>query len=418
MNRLGIVIVGVNGAVASTVIAGVELMVRELAPRHGMVTEKTTAKIGESLTDLLSFVPLDGLVFGGWDTKFDSVYEGALKHKVLPREALDPIRSKLESVRPWPAVFSSAYASNNDGANIARAGSMRDEIAILERDILAFKKAHDLTRVVMINLASTERFLEVSPVHMTLAAFEEGLDRGDPMISPAMRYFYVANRLGVPHANFTPSLTNVPALEEQALASGTPYGGMDGKTGQTLVKTVLASMFRARRLFVEGWYSTNVLGNNDGLVLNEPGSNKTKVMSKASVLDSIVGYPVENHQVHIHYYKPRGDSKEAWDSIDIVGFAGIPMQMKVNFLCQDSALAAPLVIDIARLLDVAKAVGEKGIQRQLSLFFKSPHHSAAESPMHDLFEQEKLLLDWARRARAKLHERPTNGTHVLAESAG
>jgi myo-inositol-1-phosphate synthase len=191
---------------------------------------------------------------------------------------------------------------------------------------------------------------------------------------------------------------------------------MDGKTGQTLVKTALAAMFRVRRLHIDGWYSTNVLGNNDGLILDAPGSNKTKVLSKASVLDSIVGYRVENHQVHIHYYRPRGDSKEAWDNIDIVGFAGIPMQMKINFLCQDSALAAPLVLDLVRLLDVAQRVGERGVQKQFSLFFKSPWHPVRENPVHDLFQQEKLLTDWARRvsvkAQANGHRVVANGVHA------
>jgi myo-inositol-1-phosphate synthase len=230
-----------------------------------------------------------------------------------------------------------------------------------------------------------------------------------------MRYFYVANKLQIPYCNFTPSLTNVPALEQHASEMANPFAGMDGKTGQTLLKTVIAPMFRTRRLFIEGWYSTNILGNSDGLALEAPSSNKTKVASKASVLDSIVGYKVENHQVHIHYYRPRGDSKEAWDNIDIVGFAGIPMQMKIDFLCQDSALAAPLVIDLVRLLDVAKAKGERGIQRQLSMFFKSPYHAPGESPVHDLFKQEKLLLDWARAhatARPAVH---TNGVKPHAE---
>jgi myo-inositol-1-phosphate synthase len=200
----------------------------------------------------------------------------------------------------------------------------------------------------------------------------------------------------------------VPALADHAKRTKTPFAGMDGKTGQTLLKTALASMFRVRRLRIEGWYSTNLLGNNDGLVLDDPGSNKTKVLSKSGGLDSIVGYTVENHQVHIHYYKPRGDAKEAWDNIDLVGFAGIPMQIKIDFLCQDSALAAPIVIDLVRLLDVAKRAGESGIQRQHSLFFKSPHHGLGEMPIHDLFEQEQLLLEWtrdtSRRARTNVHK--------------
>jgi len=247
----------------------------------------------------------------------------------------------------------------------------------------------------MVNLASTEPYLAEAPAHKTLAAFEAAIKSNDKVITPAMRYFYAANELGVPYVNFTPSLTNVPALAEHAEKMKNPYAGMDGKTGQTLVKTAIAAMFRVRRLHIDGWYSTNILGNNDGFVLADPEANKTKVLSKQSVLDSIVGYPVENHQVHIHYYKPRGDSKEAWDNIDLVGFAGVPMQMKINFLCQDSALAAPIVLDLVRLIDIAKQNGEKGIQRQLSLFFKSPYAAPGETPAHDLFKQEKLLLDWS-----------------------
>jgi myo-inositol-1-phosphate synthase len=396
MSRIGVAIIGVNGAVASTVIAGVELMKRGLVPRLGMVTEKTEARISESITEILDLAPLESLVFAGWDLQFASVYEGALEHKVLPVSLLDKVRGELEKIRPWPAVFAKKYVEKLDGKNVVGAGSHREEIKILEANLEAFKKAHGLERLVVVNLASTERFLEVQPVHKDLRAFEAGLDASDPAITPAMRYFYVANKLQAPYCNFTPSLTNVPALDQHANEMGNPFAGMDGKTGQTLLKTALASMFRARRLLIEGWYSTNFLGNSDGLVLDAPSSNKTKVLSKAAVLDSIVGYQVNNHQVHIHYYKPRGDSKEAWDNIDIVGFAGIPMQMKINFLCQDSALAAPLVIDLVRLLDVAKRAGDRGIQRQLSMFFKSPYHAPGESPLHDLFKQEKLLLDWAR----------------------
>jgi myo-inositol-1-phosphate synthase len=414
MNRIGVAIVGVNGAVASTVIAGVELMKRGLVPRVGMVTERTDARIAESITELLDFAPLDSLVFAGWDLQFANVYEGALHHKVLPQHVLEQVRTELERIQPWPAVFSSSYVEKLAGKHVVHASGYREEIAILERNLEAFKKQHSLDRVVMVNLASTERFLEEQPVHKSLRAFEAGLDANDAGISPAMRYFYVANKLRIPYCNFTPSLTNVPALAEQANNTGTPFAGMDGKTGQTLLKTAMASMFRARRLLIEGWYSTNFLGNGDGLVLDAPGSNKTKVLSKSAVLDSIVGYHVENHQVHIHYYKPRGDSKEAWDNIDIVGFAGVPMQIKVNFLCQDSALAAPLVIDLVRLLDVAKRVGERGIQRQLSIFFKSPYGAPGETPVHDLFKQEKLLLDWAK-LHATKHSVHTNGVKAHAE---
>jgi myo-inositol-1-phosphate synthase len=414
MSRIGVAIIGVNGAVASTVIAGVELMKRGLVQRLGMVTERTEARISESITEMLDLAPLESLVFGGWDLQFANCFEGALHHKVLPPHVLEKVRPELERVRPWPAVFAKSYVEKLRGDNVVAAGSHREEIAILVANLEAFKKAHGLERVVMVNLASTESFLEVQPVHRDLYAFEAGLDASDPAITPAMRYFYVANKLQMPYCNFTPSLTNVPALDAQANQTGNPFAGMDGKTGQTLLKTVLASMFRARRLFIEGWYSTNVLGNSDGLVLDAPASNKTKVLSKSAVLDSIVGYHVDNHQVHIHYYKPRGDSKEAWDNIDIVGFAGIPMQIKVNFLCQDSALAAPLVIDLVRLLDVAKRSGERGIQRQLSMFFKSPYHAPGESPLHDLFKQEKLLLEWVR-THATTKPAHTNGVKSHAE---
>jgi myo-inositol-1-phosphate synthase len=418
MKELGVVIVGVGGAVASTLVAGVALMVRGLAPRLGMVTERTDATVPDPLTSLLEFAPLDRLVFAGWDVRYASVYEGALQHKVLPRDVLASVADDLAQVPVWPAVFSRAYAENVVGDNTVRAAGHRAEIELIRQNIEGFKRARGLERVVMVNLASTESFLEITDVHLTLEAFEAGLDRNDAAITPTMRYFYAANSLGVPYCNFAPSLSNIPALAEQAAKTSTPYAGMDGKTGQTLLKTALAPMLRVRRLHIEGWYSTNVLGNNDGLVLDSPAANKTKVLSKASVLDSIVGYHVENHQVHIHYYKPRGDAKEAWDNIDIVGFAGVPMQIKVNFLCQDSALAAPLVIDLVRLLDVAKRVGESGIQRQLSLFFKSPYHAPGEAPVHDLFKQEQLLLDWARAKSTKLHanghKAPTaNGAHAV-----
>ncbi len=419
MNQVGVVIVGVNGAVASTMIAGVELMKRGLVPRLGMVTERTDANVGESLPDLLDLASLDNLVFAGWDVRFGDVFEGALHHKVMPRETLAVIESELRAIKPWRGVFAREYAENVQGDHIVPPLSFREQLAVIRRNIEDFKRENNLTRVVMVNLSSTEAFLEQSAVHESLDAFEHGLDRDDPAITPAMRYFYAANEACAAYCNFTPSLTNVPALAEHAIVMRTPFAGMDGKTGQTLVKTALAAMFRVRRLHIEGWYSTNVLGNNDGLILDSPGSNKTKLLSKAAVLDSIVGYKVENHHVHIHYYKPRGDSKEAWDNIDIVGFAGIPMQMKINFLCQDSALAAPLVLDLVRLLDVAQRAGERGVQPQLSMFFKSPFPAQGESAVHDLFKQEEMLLTWAREVHRRPRvARPVNGTVVPFASNG
>ncbi|MFT3836161.1 MAG: inositol-3-phosphate synthase [Myxococcaceae bacterium] len=262
--------------------------------------------------------------------------------------------------------------------------------------IEAFKKQHNLDRVVMLNLTSTEKWTEVGNVHKTIEAFEAGLDANDERISPAMKFMYLSCKMGIPHGNFTPSLTKIPALEKLSETTGTPIAGEDGKTGQTLLKTVLAPMFVVRQLKVDGWYSTNILGNNDGLVLNDPASNKTKVQSKLSVLENILGYPIPNHQVHIHYYPPRGDAKEAWDNIDLDGFLGEKMQLKVNFLCKDSILAAPVALDIVRLLDVAKQAGQRGIQRQMSVFFKSPYHTEGEKPVHDLFKQYDMLQHWAR----------------------
>lgn len=393
--KLGVAIIGVNGAVSSTVIAGTELMVRGLSPRIGMLTEKSDVAGESPISEAFDYSPLEDLVFGGWDLQFPNLYEAALTHQVLPRENIEAIRGKLEEAKPWPAVFSQEYAANLRGDNIVTVNGMRAQVEHIMNDLRTFQQKNDLDNVVMVNLASTEKYMELQKVHTTPEAFEEGLDRNDPAIAPAMRYFYAAIKCGFPHANFAPSLSNIPALAKLAEQHGVPYAGMDGKTGQTLLKTALAAMFRVRQLKIHGWYSINFLGNNDGLVLDSPSSNKTKVLSKASVLDSIVGYHVENHQVHIHYYKPRGDAKEAWDNIDIVGFGGVPMQMKINFLCQDSVLAAPLVIDLIRLLDQAKKVGEKGIQRQLSVYFKSPYASPGETPVHDLFRQEKLLLDWA-----------------------
>lgn len=393
MAKLGVLIVGVGGAVASTVIAGVHLMKRGLAPRIGMLTERGSDLPPSPIAEALGFAALDDLVFAGWDINPANVYDAAIRHNVLPAAQLSHVQAELQRLTPWPAVFTKAYATNLSGENVVSAGGHRAQIDAILRNIEAFRAEHGVDRCVMVNLASTESWREANGIHTNLAKLEAALDADDPAISPSMRYFYAANKARVPFCNFTPTIAS-HALEQHAVELGNPFCGCDGKTGQTLVKTALASMFRVRQLQILGWYSINFLGNNDGLALDAPESNKTKVMSKASVLDSILGYKVPNHQVHIHYYKPRGDAKEAWDNIDLVGFGGVPMQMKINFLCQDSILAAPLVIDLIRLLDVAKRSGERGIQRQLSLFFKSPYATHGETPVHDLFQQEKMLLDW------------------------
>ena len=387
---VGVCIIGANGAVATTIIAGVALMKKGLVPREGMITEGPLNKI----TDL---VPLEDMVFGGWDLRADNAYEAATSHAAVPQTLLDKVKDELAAFRPWPAVASSKFLHSMGGKHLITTANFREEIKVLTEQIEAFKKQHNLTRLVMVNLASTEKYCETADVHRTIEAFEAGLDNSDDRISPAMKYLYVACKLGMAHCNFTPSRSMVPALEQLSQKSGVPIAGEDGKTGQTLLKTVLAPAFAIRGLRVEGWFSTNILGNNDGLVLNDPASNKTKVLSKQSVLDDILGYEVEDHQVHIHYYRPRGDAKEAWDNIDLIGFLGEKMQLKLDFLCKDSILAAPLVLDLVRLLDYAHRKGDKGIQRQLSLFFKSPYYNDGERPVHDLFKQHDLLQSWATR---------------------
>jgi myo-inositol-1-phosphate synthase len=386
-NRLGVCIIGCNGAVATTVIAGVALMRKGSVPRLGMITEGP-------MKDLLDLAPLDNMVFGGWDLSNKNVYEAALTQGVIQHHLLDEVKEELSAIRPWPAVVSSRFLFSMAGTNIVTANSVREELAFIERDIKAFKDQHNLENVVMVNLTSTEKYAELADVYMTLEAFEKGLDSNDERISPTMKYMYVACKQQIPHVNFTPSLSNVPALEKLAVKCGVPIAGKDGKTGQTFLKTVLAPAFLLRRLKVDGWYSTNILGNNDGLVLNDPASNKTKVTSKQQVLDSMLGYKVDDHQVHIHFYRPRGDDKEAWDNIDISGFLGERMQLKIDFLCKDSILAAPLVLDLVRLMDVAKKRGERGIQRQLSMFFKSPYTTEGEQPVHDFFKQSEMLMHW------------------------
>jgi len=398
MSRLGVCFVGAGGAVASTVIAGVALMKRGLAPRIGMVTETG------GLPQTLGCAPLDSLVFGGWDIREANIFEAALRERIVPEQLLRKVEPELRAIKPWPGVVSPRFLGTEDANHVVTAKSHREELEILTRNVKDFKAANKLDRLIIVNLGSTERHAEVSDVHRTVAAFEAGLSRNDERISPAMKYLYLACKLGAGHVNFTPSLTKVPALESLAETAGIPITGEDGKTGQTLLKTALAPAFAVRQLHVQGWFSTNILGNNDGRVLDDPESNKTKVASKLSVLDEILGYEVVDHQVHINYYRPRGDEKEAWDNIDVLGFLGERMQIKINFLCKDSILAAPLVVDLVRLMDVAQRCGERGIQRQFSLFFKAPYHREGERAVNDLFKQNALLQEWvekvARRVRA------------------
>ncbi len=384
--RLGVLIVGVGGAVATTAIAGIELL------RRG---SNDLAGLPLADTDVPGLAAYRNMQFAGWDLNGDDLSRAAHGHRVLEPDQAEQVAEKLAHIKPWPAVGSTDFCANVDGANKVVAGSHRGAVQRISQDIRDYKQSSGIDDVVVINLASVERWPEDTSVLQDMAAFERGLDDNNPSISPAMLYAYAAITGGVPYGNFTPSLAaDIPALVQLASERNVPVAGKDGKTGQTFLKTVLAPALRARSLFVEGWFSTNILGNRDGLALDNPDSLQSKLNTKASVLDNILGYPVENHVVNIQYYKPRGDNKEAWDNIDIVGFLGQKMQIKLNFLCRDSILAAPLVIEIARVLDLARRRGHGGIQEQLGLFFKAPMTQAGRREEHAFATQQKTLIDW------------------------
>jgi myo-inositol-1-phosphate synthase len=391
-DRLGVLVVGLGGAVATTAVAGVELLKRGKIGTEGL----TLSDAPENLTkDLAAY---ENLVFGGWDLSGDDLATAAAAHNVLTLEQFQAAHAALEAIQPLPAVGSQEFCSNVTGKNSFAAESHREAIEILRGNIRDFKSGNNCDSVVMINLASTEKFVEKdSSAFASLKYFEQALDADAPEISPAMLYAYAAISENVPYANFTPSVAaDAPALVEFARKQNVPIAGKDGKTGQTMMKTALAPALKTRALKVEGWYSTNILGNRDGLALSDPESLKSKIKTKGSVLDDILGYAVEDHIVDIRYYRPRGDNKEAWDNIDVVGFLGQPMQIKINFLCKDSILAAPLVIEIARVLDLAQRRGAGGVQEQMSVFFKLPQlaDEATTRPVHALHAQEQMLFDW------------------------
>ncbi len=384
--RLGVLVVGVGGAVASTAAAGIELL------RSG-----SNDLAGLPLSDIGTpgLAPYRNLHFAGWDVRGDDLAAAVREHRVLDREQAGLVEDKLAALRPWPAAGSRAYCQNIHGSNTIKGGH-REAVEQIRQDIRRYREDSGITDVVMMNLASVERWPDLSlEVLQSTPAFERGLDGDDAAISPAMLYAYAAILEGVPYGNFTPSLAaDIPALTRLASERCVPVAGKDGKTGQTFIKTVLAPAFRARSLYVEGWFSTNILGNRDGLALDNADSLQSKLNTKGHVLDDILGYHVEDHLVNIQYYRPRGDNKEAWDNIDLVGFMGQKMQMKVNFLCRDSILAAPLVIEIARVLDLAKQRGQGGIQEQLGIFFKAPMTPAGKREEHAFGAQERNLLDW------------------------
>ena len=358
---------------------------------------------------MLPLARLGDLEFGAWDPFADDAYHAALRAGVLDRGLLEQLRPALEAIRPMPALFDTAWVRRIDGPNVKK-GSLRARAEALRADIRRFMEERHCGRGVMIWTASTEVYLERGPAHASLAAFEAALDHDDPSIAPSMVYAWAALKSGIPFVNGAPNLSaDIPALEELARRQGVLTAGKDFKTGQTLMKTTIAPMLRARLLGLDGWFSTNILGNRDGQVLDDAASFRTKEVSKLSVLDEILDarrqpdlYGELEHKVTIHYYPPRGDNKEGWDAIDLVGWLGYPMQIKVNFMCRDSILAAPLVLDLALLADLAARAGEAGAQEWLSFFFKSPVTVPGHAQVHDLFVQEAVLharlREYARRA--------------------
>ncbi|MEJ2311767.1 MAG: inositol-3-phosphate synthase [Gemmatimonadales bacterium] len=409
--KLGVMLVGL-GAVSTTFIAGVESFRRGLSRPIGSITQMSTIRLGKR-TDarvplVKDFVPLAALAdleFAAWDPIPDDAYDSAKTCGVLKPEDVDPLADFLRGIRPMPAVFDKRYVKKLDGTNVKSAGNKLELAEQLREDIRRFKEEKGCDRLVMVWAASTEVFLKPSEVHATLDSFEKAMAENDDAIAPSMVYAYAALKEGVPFANGAPNLTvDIPAMLQLADEAGMPVCGKDFKTGQTLMKTILAPGLKARMLGLNGWFSTNILGNRDGEVLDDPESFKTKEESKLGVLEYILQpemYPelYDNiyHKVRINYYPPRGDNKEGWDNIDVFGWMGYPMQIKIDFLCRDSILAAPIVLDLALFMDLAARAGLQGIQEWLSFFFKSPQVAPGLYPEHDLFIQHwklKNTLRW------------------------
>lgn len=381
--RLGIAVIGVGGAVGTTMVAAIELLKQGLVSKAGL-------PLAESDADFYAY---EDIVFAGWDLSEADLADAAAEHGVLTEKQFLAVKDQLSNIRPWKAVGNKEFLTNVEGTNVADPGAHRQSISAIRDQLASF--AAGCGNTVVVNLASTEKLVDTGEeAFETVEAFEAAIESDSPLISPAMLYAYAAILEGIPYGNFTPSAAvDIPALIRLAAKKGVPVAGKDGKTGQTFLKTVLAPALRSRALKVDGWYSTNLLGNRDGLALANEESLASKVKSKHSALRSILGYDVDDHIVDIRYYRPRGDDKEAWDSIDVTGFLDQRMQIKVNFLCKDSILAAPLAIEMARCLDLASRRGEKGIQEQLSVFFKMPM-SADGNPEHAFHKQEELLLRW------------------------
>ena len=408
--KLGILTPGL-GAVATTFIAGVESIRRGLSKPIGSLTQMATIRLGkrtEKRAPLIKeFVPLaelDDLVFGAWDPISDDALTAACKAGVLEQRDIEPLADFLREIKPMPAVFDNRYVTRIHGENVKRGKTKRDLAEQLRQDIRDFKTKNRLDRVVAVWCASTETYIKSGPQHATIEQFEKAMERNDDAIAPSMLYAWACIMEGVPYANGAPNLAvDTPALMQLAIDRGVPISGKDFKTGQTWMKTVIAPGLKARMLGLAGWYSTNILGNRDGEVLDDPASFKTKEESKLSVLHTVLQpeiypdlYKDFSHVVRINYYPPRGDNKEGWDNIDIFGWMGYPMQIKVNFLCRDSILAAPIVLDLALFSDFAHRAGLKGIQEWLSFYYKSPMAAPALQPEHDLFIQQTKLKNTLR----------------------
>jgi myo-inositol-1-phosphate synthase len=398
--KLGILLPGL-GAVATALIAGVEAVKKGLAQPVGSLTQMGTIRLGKrtenrrpKVKDFVPLADLNDIVWGGWDVYEDNVFESAMNAKVLDAGLLYSVKDELEKIKPMKAAFDHNYAKNLTGTHV-KTGTRYELAQQVIEDIQNFKEKNGLDRIVLVWCGSTEIYYEASDVHSTLDKFEAGLKVDDKLIAPSMIYAYAALKLGIPFANGAPNLTvDIPALIDLAKETHTPIAGKDFKTGQTLMKTVLAPGLAARSLGVSGWFSTNILGNRDGLVLDDPDNFKTKEVSKLGVLEDIFK-PEENpelygdiyHKIRINYYPPHGDNKESWDNIDIFGWLGYKMQIKINFLCRDSILAAPIALDLALFSDFAKRAGMSGIQEWLSFYLKSPQTAPGLPAENDIFKQ-------------------------------
>ncbi|WP_343671570.1 inositol-3-phosphate synthase [Chitinophaga sp.] len=399
--KLGVLMPGL-GAVATTFIAGVLSVTKGFSKPIGSVSQMGHIRLGKRtdnrnplIKDFVPLAKLEDIVFGGWDVYEDNVYTAAVKAEVLDRFQIEAIKPELEAIVPMKAAFDKNFVKNLDGTHVKDFKTRYDLAQMVMEDIKTFQEKNNCDRVVLVWCGSTEIYHEAADVHSSLAAFEQGLKDNDARIAPSMIYAYAALKLGVPFANGAPNLTcDIPALVELAHQTKTPIAGKDFKTGQTLMKTILAPGLQARALGMEGWFSTNILGNRDGWVLDDPDNFKTKEVSKLGVLEDILSpeeypdlYGDLYHKIRINYYPPRKDNKESWDNIDIFGWLGYKMQIKVNFLCRDSILAAPIVLDLALFIDFAKRAGMSGIQEWLSFYLKSPQTAPGLRPEHDIFKQ-------------------------------